>query len=192
MSQRRKKHMARPGLEPRSSPLPCEHSSLTIDPWQFSPWLNGYVPESARNRAGTNETRLTLCCSQSGHGPTLSHQMSWGGGGVQGPTVDSNRGLLTYRASTPCILFIPTKSCFIIQDVLVTVQEPRGTQISLTKKACICSPNYIKRNVSLGLKPLTIDFSRYYDFMENMVSDKIMSALRNRIPKYTYNHLWLW
>ena len=98
MSQRRKKHMARPGLEPRSSPLPCEHSSLTIDPWQFSPWLNGYVPESARNRAGTNETRLTLCCSQSGHGPTLSHQMSWGGGGCTRP----DRGFEPRTSHIPC------------------------------------------------------------------------------------------
>ena len=102
-----------------------------------------------------------------------------GGGGSTRPNLDSNRGPLAYRASTPCILFSPTKSCFIIQDVLVNVQEPRGTQISLTKKACNYSPNYIRHNVSLGLKPLTVDFSRCYDFMENMVSDKIMSALHN-------------
>ena len=61
--------------------------------------------------------------------------------------------------------------------------------ISLTKKACNYSPNYIRHNVSIGLKPLTVDFTRCYEFMENMDSDKIMSALRNRIPKYIYNHL---
>ena len=131
--------------------------------------------------------RLSLCCSQSEHGPTLSHRMSWGRfvGGVQGPT-----GIRTEDLSA-FFLFSPTKSCFIIQDVLVTVsvQEPRGSQIFLAKKACTYNPNYIRHNVSLGLKPLTIDFSRCYDFMENMVSDKIMSALRNGIPKYIYNHL---
>ena len=74
--------------EPRSSPLPCENSSQTINPRQFSPCLNRYVPESAQNRAGTNETRLSHCCSRSEHTPTLSHQMSLGRlwGEVQGPT----------------------------------------------------------------------------------------------------------
>ena len=45
------------------------------------PLLNRFVPESARNHAGTNKTRLSICCSQSEHGPALSHQMSRGGGG---------------------------------------------------------------------------------------------------------------
>ena len=46
----------------------------------ISSCLNRFLPESARNRAGTNETRLSLCCSQSENGPTLSHQMSRGRG----------------------------------------------------------------------------------------------------------------
>ena len=52
-------------------------------PVTISPCLNRCVPEPARNRAGTNETRLSLYCSQSEHGPTLSHQMSRGRGGVE-------------------------------------------------------------------------------------------------------------
>ena len=61
MSQGRKKHMARPGLEARTSRIPCEHSehwatephgqSVTI-----SRCLIRFVPESARNHAGTDET----------------------------------------------------------------------------------------------------------------------------------------
>ena len=63
--------------------LEPDDRSVTI-----SPCLNRYLPESARICAGTNETRLSLCCLQSEHGPTLSHQMSRGRGRgeVQGPT----------------------------------------------------------------------------------------------------------
>ena len=50
-------------------------------PVTISLCLNRFVPESARNRLGTNKTRLSLCCSQSEHGPTLSHQIPRGGEG---------------------------------------------------------------------------------------------------------------
>ena len=68
-------------------------------PVTISLCLNGFVPESARNRAGSNKTRLSLCCAQSEHGFTLSHQMSRGRGGNTRPDRP-----LAYRASTPCIL----------------------------------------------------------------------------------------
>ena len=63
MSQGRKKHMARPGLEHRTSRTPCEHSSqLSYRATRSTcdnpphPRLNRFVPESARNHAGTDET----------------------------------------------------------------------------------------------------------------------------------------
>ena len=57
MSQGRKKHMARPGLEPRTSLIPCEHSGHWATepqsrPVTISPCLIRFVPESARNHAG--------------------------------------------------------------------------------------------------------------------------------------------
>ena len=61
------------------------HSMRALEPDDrpvtISLCLNRFVHESARNRLGTNKTRLSLCCSQSEHGPTLSHQMPRGGGG---------------------------------------------------------------------------------------------------------------
>ena len=83
MSQGRKKNVVRPGLEPRVSRLPCEHSttelpSHTIDRLHFpsalldsSPNLLGTMPEPTRQS-------LSGCCSQPEHGPTLSQQMSQG------------------------------------------------------------------------------------------------------------------
>ena len=61
VSQGRKKHMARPGLEPRTSRRPCEHSDHWATephgrPLTISPCLIRFVPESARNHAGTDET----------------------------------------------------------------------------------------------------------------------------------------
>ena len=61
MSQERKKHTARPGLEPRTSRIPCEHSDYwTTEPHgrpvTISSCLIRFVPESGRNHAGTDET----------------------------------------------------------------------------------------------------------------------------------------
>ena len=61
LSQGRKKHMAWPGLEPRTSRRPCEHSDHRATdprgrPVTISPCLIRFVPESARNHAGTDET----------------------------------------------------------------------------------------------------------------------------------------
>ena len=79
MSQGRKKHMARPGLEPRTSRIPCEHSDHWATepngrPVTISPCLIRFVPESARNHAGTDETvplllaaRATPPHSHTGH-----------------------------------------------------------------------------------------------------------------------------
>ena len=61
MSQGTKKHMARPGLEPWTSRRPCEHSDHWATephgrPVTISPCLIRFVPESARNHVGTDET----------------------------------------------------------------------------------------------------------------------------------------
>ena len=103
-------------------------------PVTISPCLNRYVAESARNRAGTNETRLSLCSSQSEHGPTLSHQMSRerSGGEVQGPTGIRAEDLSHTVRALPAFynriaidtnlkkkIFSPTRACFITQAVLL-------------------------------------------------------------------------
>ena len=61
VSQGRKKQMARQGLEHRTSRIPCEHSDHWATkphgrPVTISPCLIRFVPESARNHAGTDET----------------------------------------------------------------------------------------------------------------------------------------
>ena len=61
VSQGRKKHTARPGLEPRTSRIPCEHSDDWATephgrPVTISPCLIRLVPESDQNHAGTDET----------------------------------------------------------------------------------------------------------------------------------------
>ena len=61
MSQGTKKHMAWPGLEPRTSRRPYEHPDHWATephdrPVTISPFLIKFVPESARNHAGTDET----------------------------------------------------------------------------------------------------------------------------------------
>ena len=78
MSQGRKKHMARLGLEPRTSRIPCEHSDhLDTEPHGrpviISPYLIRFVPETARNHAGTDETVPTLFATRA-----QTHQMSQG------------------------------------------------------------------------------------------------------------------
>ena len=73
--------MARPGLEPRTSRRPCEHTdhwvtephgrSVTI-----SPCLIRFVPESDQNHTGTDETvHLLLAARAQTH---TGHQMSQG------------------------------------------------------------------------------------------------------------------
>ena len=69
VSQGRKKHMARPGLEPRTSRRPCEHSDHWATephgrPATISPCLIRFVPESARNHAETDETIPLLLAAQ--------------------------------------------------------------------------------------------------------------------------------
>ena len=69
MSQGRKRHMARPGLEPRTSRKPCEYSDHWAigphgRPVKISPCLIRFVPESARNHAGTDETVSLLLAAR--------------------------------------------------------------------------------------------------------------------------------
>ena len=69
MSQGREKHMAQPGLEPRTSRIPCEHSDHWAtephgQPVTISPCLIRFVPEPARNHAGTDETVPLLLAAQ--------------------------------------------------------------------------------------------------------------------------------
>ena len=69
MSQARKKNVTRPGLEPRISRLPCEHSNRWAtephdQPVTISPCLNRFVPESVRNHAGTDETVSLLLAAR--------------------------------------------------------------------------------------------------------------------------------
>ena len=77
MSQERKKNVARPGLEPRVS--------ITVLPSHtFPACLIRFVPESARNHAGTDET--VSFRFQTGH------QMSQGRN-KRGPTGTGTQGL---------------------------------------------------------------------------------------------------
>ena len=69
MSQGRKKHMARPGLEPRTSRTPCEHSDHWATephgrPVTIPPCLIRFVHESARNHARTDDTVPLLLAAQ--------------------------------------------------------------------------------------------------------------------------------
>ena len=81
MSQGRKKHMARPGLVPRTSCIPCEHSDHWATephgrPVTMFPCLIRFVLESARNHAGIDETvSLLLAARARTH---TGHQMSQG------------------------------------------------------------------------------------------------------------------
>ena len=81
MSQGRKKHMARPGLEPRTSRIPCEHSDHWATephgrPVTISPCLIRFVPESTRNHTGTDETVPKLLAARAR--THTDHQMSQG------------------------------------------------------------------------------------------------------------------
>ena len=81
MSLGRKKHMDWPGLEPRTSRIPCGHSDhWATEPHSrlmtISPCLIRFIPESARNHPWRDETVSLLLAAQ-----TLSHtghQMSQG------------------------------------------------------------------------------------------------------------------
>ena len=61
MSQGREKHMARSGLEPRTSRIPCKHSAHWATephgrPVTIPPCLISFVLKSARNHAGIDKT----------------------------------------------------------------------------------------------------------------------------------------
>ena len=82
MSQGRENNVARPELEPRVSRLPCKHSTTELSSHMstgyISPYLIRYVPKSARNHAGTDETvsfRLLLAARARTH---CGHHMSQG------------------------------------------------------------------------------------------------------------------
>ena len=69
VSQGRKKHMARPGLEPRTSRISCEHSDHWATepqgrPVTIFPCLIRVVPESVRNHARNDETVPLLLAAQ--------------------------------------------------------------------------------------------------------------------------------
>ena len=91
--------MARPGLEPKVSRLLCEHHLATephSQPVTISPCLNKFVPKSARNHAGTNETVPLLLAARAWthtEPPNVTGGETW-------PDRDSNPGSLAYRAGT--------------------------------------------------------------------------------------------
>ena len=82
MSQGRKKNVARPGLEPRVSRLPCEHSTTEL-------------PSHSIDRLHFSPTLATKC-----------HR----GGKRTWPDRDSNPGSLAYRASTLPLSYRATRS----------------------------------------------------------------------------------
>ena len=91
-----------PGLEPKTSRIPCEHS----DHWATEPHGRPVTTfscliDSSPNPLGTmpEPTRQSLCCSQPEHGPTLATKCHRGGKSTW-PDRDSNPGPLAYRAST--------------------------------------------------------------------------------------------
>ena len=96
-----KKNVARPGLEPRVSCLPCEHSYHWAtephgQPVTISPCLIRFVPESARNHAGTNETVPLLLAAEA---RTNTEPPNVTGLKKSGPTGTRTQGLsLTERA----------------------------------------------------------------------------------------------
>ena len=74
MSQGRENNVVRPELELRVSRLPCQHSTTELPSHMstgyFFPYLIRYVPESARNHVGTDETvsfRLLLAARARTH-----------------------------------------------------------------------------------------------------------------------------
>ena len=74
MSKGRKKNVARSGLQPRVSRLPCEHFTTELSSHMSTgyifPCLIRFIPESARNHAGTDETvsfRLLLAARARTH-----------------------------------------------------------------------------------------------------------------------------
>ena len=99
MSQGRKKHMARPGLEPRTSRTLCEHSDHWATephgrPVTISPCLIRFVPKSARNWQDSPFAARSL--SMDPHWATKCHRgekSTWS-------DRDSNPGPLAHRAST--------------------------------------------------------------------------------------------
>ena len=84
--------VARPGLEPRASRLPWEHSANWATeplgrPLTFSPCFIRFVPESARNNGGTTKHALFDAYFPSRE-PTLSHQCHRRGKIVARPGVE--------------------------------------------------------------------------------------------------------
>ena len=98
-SQGRKKHMVQPGLEPRTSRIPCEHSDHWATephawPVTISPCLIRFVPESSRNQQDSPFAAHSLSMDpywppnvteqEKEHGPTgtgtqdLSHTVTLG------------------------------------------------------------------------------------------------------------------
>ena len=101
MLQGRKKSMARPGLDPRTSRKPCEHSSQLSYRATQSTWDNFPLLEYIRPRICSEPCRYRrdspFNCLQPEHGPTLSHQM------LQGRKKNMARPGLEPRTSrTPC------------------------------------------------------------------------------------------
>ena len=75
VSQRRKKHMARPGFESRISRIPCEHSvNWATEPHGWPVTISPCLIDSSPNLLITipEPTKTSLCCSQPEHGPTLA------------------------------------------------------------------------------------------------------------------------
>ena len=104
VSQRRKKHMARPEFEPRISCILCEHSvNWATEPHGRPVTISPCLKDSSPNllRTMPEPTKKSLCCSQPEHGPTLATKCHRGGK-AHGPTMNRTKDLShTVRALWP-------------------------------------------------------------------------------------------
>ena len=135
MSQGRKKNMARPGLEPRTSRIPCEHSSqlsyrATRSTCDNFPLLR-FVPESARNRAGTDETvplltfhLFVLLRYMNFLSVDWRNRISWGLVGVCPRSVPWWRRLLKIFSVSSCFLISGGSLSWLFGGLLYCCMSP--------------------------------------------------------------------
>ena len=130
--------MARPELQPRVSRLPCKHSTSELlshmSTGYISPYLIRFVPESARNHAGTDETATfqvaALSPSSDPHWPPYVT----GAKNEHGPIGTRTQGLsftaralsLSYRATRSTGYIFP----FLIRFVTESARNHAGTGVS--------------------------------------------------------------
>ena len=132
MSQGRKQHMARPGLEPR----PLAYRARTLANWAtephcrpatISPCLNRFVPESARSRAGTDETvPLLLTARARTH---TGHQISQGRKKhMARPGLEPRTSRIPYRATrSTCDIYMKGYFQWLQPSNLRKSERPKQT-----------------------------------------------------------------